>query len=65
MKKLELNRMEQISAEGCGSAIGFALLGTIILAGATATVPVMSGWTMAAIVNMSAGVAVACEQATH
>lgn len=61
MKTLELNQMENISGEGCGSAIAFGLLGGVILGLATASAPVISGWTAASVMNIATGVAIACK----
>lgn len=60
MKTLELNQMENLQGESCGSAILFGAAGIIIMGLSTAAAPVISGWTVLAIVNISVGIGVAC-----
>jgi len=65
MKTLELNQMEIVKGDGCVSSLLGVAVGTVILAGATVAAPVISYWTLAAIVQMSAWAAYDCEQAMH
>lgn len=60
MKNLDLNKMEALQGGGCGTAIIFGFFGAVILGLATAAAPVMSGYTVAAAVNIAGGVATAC-----
>ena len=62
MKKLELNQMEQISGDGCGASLGFALAGIVVLA----VFGGPFGWgTVAAIVVNGTSLAYGCGNATE